>query len=702
MEDGLARDALTGRPGSCRTHCLAGSVLLLALPLVSGAPSSQAQDHPRRAGEGRVEVTLVLLDAVVTDKKGNPVTGLGVEDFDLLVDNVRSPIEAVEDHCPVEPPDTLAPETLPAGAPPRHLILLFDMSHLKAPSRARSIKTALQFIDQRMSDSDRVMVLAFARGLYIVSGFTADRPLLRAKVEGLLNNHQLMDTAAFEEENDLERFFLAFGRRPGSSRPSSRRFYAGGTTLAPAECVAAARISEFETTKAVRTLANAMPALANIPGRKALFFFSETLKANPARPYYEACRLSLMEDPALGLTVNPEIRDLAEKANLAGVSFYTAHSGGLSEGATSAVIDESLAFQKSIALSTGGRSFVIMNQPLEVFDQATRDLSCYYVLAYRPPDGFGAGRHEVRVRLRREGLHVRHRESFVIQKSGEATEQEMLAVLSNPGLHRDLPVEAHGFSLLEAEGGRRRFLLQASVLLRDLTFTPMSGNARRGSAQLRGGVVTPEGHLQCEFSETLDLVRARPGDPDAAQAGVQTLCDLEPGDNEIVVAARDEVGGSLGTFWGKVTVKRGETLERSAALLWAPSREDVWVRRTDKSWLPAARTDAGEAPGDPFIVRSSRTLRAQEPGIVTFLACRVKPETKDTAAPPLGSASASFEGMNGTLTASARLLGSGSSRCVLLGADLPAGALRPGSYAVRISMPSEWTSLGSPVTIRVD
>ena len=43
-------------------------------------------------------VTLKLIQVYVTDKSGNPVTGLGLEEFELFDDGKRVPISAFEEY----------------------------------------------------------------------------------------------------------------------------------------------------------------------------------------------------------------------------------------------------------------------------------------------------------------------------------------------------------------------------------------------------------------------------------------------------------------------------------------------------------------------------------------------------------------------------------------------------------------------------
>ncbi len=694
--------------------------------------------------EADVRVTLVLLDTVVTDSKGNPIRGIGAEEFELLVDNEIVPIEAVEEFCdpdagagaagqaPIEraagvPDDEPgstggvssvggfaspvavngAPSMADAvigsartvgtsGAITRHYILFFDISHMKLATRRKAIQIATQFVRERMLPTDRAMILAFARGLHLVSGFSSDREFLAARLERMHDDRVLTDASPIQQETDLIRLAGA-GRSP---RPSSGRGATGLSRMSVMpgvsnpECEAGARIAEIETTRALRAIANTMPAFSDLPGRKALMLFTETLQADPARAYFEACGIPLFERPSLWITVAPEVLHLAHRANLVGVSFYPMHPGGIEAGRMGPVMEQSIAFQKSISLSTGGEAFIVMKNPLVAFEQATRDMSCYYMLAYRVREGMKPGKHTAVVRVARKKVRVRHRESFVLQTHAEASEQQMLAVLSNPGLYRELPVEAKGYTLADAGKGARHFVIQASVPRRELVFLPAAPSGRAGRVHLRGGVIS-EGKLACEFSGTHDVRTGETIEPAESGVGVQAVCDLREGEYELVVAGRDETGGALGTFWGRFPVQMKDMRNTSGALLWAPASDGSWTRLGEASWLPSIGK-----PGQPLFIRHSLTLAPGEAGALTFTACR-EGGNPSTAAAGLAAASIALRGGRSVTLAASPVKSTPQGRCELLRADIAAGSLPPGGYDVVPAVGEPWVPTGSPVRIRI-
>jgi VWFA-related protein len=661
--------------------------LIPILALTWAGPAVVAQETPPRLDAGRVEVTLVLLDTVVTDRKGNPVSGLGIGDFDLLIDNVRVPIDAIEQRCEQAP----ASRALEASAAGRNFIILFDLSHMLLTSRNNAIRAAIQFVDDGMTAEDRVMVLAFMRGLHVISGFTTDRPGLRARLLRLLEDKSMVDPAPFEEENRLAQ--IVAEQRRASAQALRRGGFPSLAAANPA-CMSEAIEAEYRTARALRALANAMPSFGGLAGRKAFILFTETLRASAGSPFYDLCGAGTLQDKIAGLTAAPEIEDLQLRANLAGVSFYTVHAGGMGAYPANPLWQSARDLQVSLALATGGKNFILMKDPLAAFSQAARDLSCHYVLVWRPSDALKTGRHQVRVAVRGKGLQVRHREYFAVQTAQETSDSQLLAALSNPGLYRSLPVEAHGYSLAPSKGSTRNLLLKASVSLADLSLVPAGAGMRRGGVHLRGAVVAANA-LRCEFSEAISLEREN--GPDAAllpegRAGVETLCDLEPGEHEVIIAARDETGGGMGAFWGRIKVKAAGEHDGMQALLWTPEAAGSWVRHGATPWLPSG-------PG-PFFVRHTYRMPAREPAAVTFLACADGARKGNDAGPE--PATLHLEGP-ALVDLPARQASEGQrGSCRLMRADIPSASLSAGRYLVLPVLQTGWRSPGSAVSLQVE
>ncbi len=121
------------------------------------APLAARQDIPVKPAQPlTAAATAVVVDVIVRDSRGNPVTDLRKEDFVLLENGVPQPIGdvTVVRGAPAAPPatgtdaSTAAGATRRADAPPRgptFLALVFDRLSLDA--RARAVKGALASLE---------------------------------------------------------------------------------------------------------------------------------------------------------------------------------------------------------------------------------------------------------------------------------------------------------------------------------------------------------------------------------------------------------------------------------------------------------------------------------------------------------------------------------------------------------------------------
>src|SRR5713226_8366767 len=122
------------------------------------------------------ESKLVLVDSVVTDKKGNYIRDLTQNDFKVFEDNKEQAVSTFS---------TGADASTQANGQRRYLILFFDNSTMAAPYQIQARSAATKFI-AAIAGPDRLMaVVDFGGSLRIVQNFTANADILRAAVSGV-------------------------------------------------------------------------------------------------------------------------------------------------------------------------------------------------------------------------------------------------------------------------------------------------------------------------------------------------------------------------------------------------------------------------------------------------------------------------------------------------------------------------------------
>jgi len=123
----------------------------------------------------RVETNVVLVDAVVTDKKGNYVRDLKQKDFKVWEDNKEQTIKSFSFE---------ADPASPLNSQPRYLVLFFDNSTMSFAEQAIARKAAVSFIDNNAAPNRQMAIVNYGGSLQISQNFTSDVARLKAIVSG--------------------------------------------------------------------------------------------------------------------------------------------------------------------------------------------------------------------------------------------------------------------------------------------------------------------------------------------------------------------------------------------------------------------------------------------------------------------------------------------------------------------------------------
>ncbi len=167
-----------------RVAVLLAAGLVCAIPLAMSSQEQQAPPPPQAAPPAapqpgvmiKKESKLVLVDAVVTDKKGNYVHDLSQADFKVFEDNKAQQVSSFSAGV-----DAAAQ----ANGQRRYLILFFDNSTMAMPDQIQARGAAKKFIEANAGPDRMMAVVDFGGSLRIVQNFTANANLLQAAVSGV-------------------------------------------------------------------------------------------------------------------------------------------------------------------------------------------------------------------------------------------------------------------------------------------------------------------------------------------------------------------------------------------------------------------------------------------------------------------------------------------------------------------------------------
>src|SRR6516162_98238 len=208
------------------------------------APASAPTPDQGSAGVIKVQSNIVLVDAVVTDKKGNYVRDLEAKDFHVYEDGkeqaVTSFAHGSEGAAPQGPNQK------------RYMVLFFDNSTMQLEDQARARQAAGQFIDKTASE-DRLMAVAdFSGSLHLAQNFTSSTDRLKQVVANVKFSN--VEPNAAEQTTEV-------------------------ASLGSAGMVAAA--ADFGARTMLLAVRSLCKNLAAVPGRKILILFSSGFPLTP-------------------------------------------------------------------------------------------------------------------------------------------------------------------------------------------------------------------------------------------------------------------------------------------------------------------------------------------------------------------------------------------------------------------------------------
>ncbi len=123
----------------------------------------------------RAESRLVLVDTVVTDKKGNYIRDLTQKEFKVWEDGKEQSVTSFSFEESTGAPD----------AKPRYMVLFFDNSTMDFGDQAQARLAATKFIDANAGPDRLIAIAEFGGSVRITQNFTADADRLKQVVAGI-------------------------------------------------------------------------------------------------------------------------------------------------------------------------------------------------------------------------------------------------------------------------------------------------------------------------------------------------------------------------------------------------------------------------------------------------------------------------------------------------------------------------------------
>jgi VWFA-related protein len=606
----------------------------------------------------RSNVQYVTVDVVVTDKNDKPITDLSQDDFEIE-DNgkpqkvsdfkyVSIPIASRSlDLATVSEPQPDITSNLPATPDSRLFAIVIDDLHLLEKDLVNIKRILTEFLASLSADDEVALVFVSHSDLGV--NFTRNTGKLVSTISNL-------------------RASLGFGLDALGSDPSGN---AGAYTMNYAR-------------SSVITLRNVAKSLAGSRHpRRAILWVSNG----------ETIDMFGLDGPP-EMMMFAEYQDTFRDAARADVPIYTVSTRGslpedsirgdqiVSPSMRSRVL-KAMRVQRNnlivIANTTGGRAIVDASDMPRMIHEIVQENGSYYLLGYYPDPFVADGKfHELKVKVKREGAHVRARTGYDAPRAERASGPVLTAIDSamSAGVNVSaLPLRA--FAQPIASDGKK---LTVAVSV-ELTYpAPVDGSSRfDDNLQLKIVALDPDAKIKASAGRALHFTAPAPKSGDVTFL-INDVIQVPAQFLTLRVAVGSESLGKAGSVQVAIDMpkaSKGLTLGGIAVGVDGAPREAVMQ--------PAAFD--GLIPFQPTV---SRAFSASD---VLRLFAHVY--WKDKAKP---SATMTLTGPNGAVTSTPSLSAmkpSGDQQDAVIAAMLPVRGMAPGKYhlAISASLPG-----GKPVT----
>lgn len=521
---------------------------LLLSAAVSLHTQTAAPDSGKPLPAFKANVRLVLVDAVVTNAKGDTVPDLHKEDFELLEDNQPQTISTFEEHRGAPPTEVRLPFMPPhvyTNFPTTQTadsvnVLLLDA--LNTPSRDQTYvhQQMIQYL-KKIPPGTRVAIFTLASRLRMLQAVTTDSSELVA----ILNNPKagphpsplLPSSAETEANQQTIDFMIANGNPPGAQSLAQ-------AAVDPVNAMKQflSDTAAFQTDSRIRITLQALQQVARylsgVPGRKNVIWFSGSFPVNifpaPDLPDANSPNSDVPDPFSATHSFQQEIRKTTDLLTAAQVAIYPIAAEGLAADAafevngqemsekrgsaqmqdriqqlrTGAVDrDSNHAAMEELARDTGGQAFYNTNGLSGALDRVINAGSHYYSLAYAPTNATMDGKfRRIQLKLLNGKYTLGYRRGYFADDlatalaAGQQADSDPLLLLMGRNLPdysqivykiRVLPTDPQPpadaprlGSNTDMKGPFTRYGVDFAITAQDLKLDPTPDGARHGNIEV--------------------------------------------------------------------------------------------------------------------------------------------------------------------------------------------------------------------------
>jgi len=478
------------------------AAVLAAVTAVAAVPQPQS---PRGAIGETIDVSIVNVDVVVTDRHGNRVRGLTRDDFELSENGATRPIANFAEYrsrtgdvrTGVVTDTFGAPVPEGATPPPRSIVLFVDSFSLPRHSSEPMFDAMKKMVRDAVRAGDTASIVRWNHRLYrseVIVPYTSDARQLTSALDKLREQSTLGDVrhanlavmgtgmtspavaALVGGPRNPEARATAMrdeGIRVSNSlanRSSAARHIDGQLSdEALYDARANATVSLWEQRRKVGIINALISSMASMDGRKALILASHRLGYYAGAEYFYAYGFNDVPPHDRSAFDTRELIDtMIDNANASGVTIYPIYpeglgtDGALPNAAASSselnmvydhlVLTNETSALANVALKTGGMLAWGAKDIVTLMPRINDDLDSYYSLAYRTEPAAKDTRRGIVVKTKNPDYVVRARHEYAATTEETKMRQRVTAaVFRQPDTAPRLNVQA-SFGKAKKEG----------------------------------------------------------------------------------------------------------------------------------------------------------------------------------------------------------------------------------------------------------
>ncbi|MFZ0480644.1 MAG: VWA domain-containing protein [Terriglobales bacterium] len=412
------------------------AVMLAASPILLSAQAPSSEVPPITI---RTSTRLVVLDVVVTDKKGQPVTGLKADDFVVEESGKKQRVatftppgtaQAAAEPLPPGLFSNRAEYLRPAGNP---TVLLLDAANSRFRDQAYGRLQMLKYVSEQSGSGTPMAVVALTDRLHVLQEFTSDPKILAAAIRNLKPQEQVLlpeSSPSSAAATDA----LASGPNAGVAIGIAQ------AELAAFQNLVTGYNLEVRTIITVQAMRDLSRLLAGFPGRKNVVWLTSEFPFDLIPEDRNISDAELRAElPGQGkqrmVGVNAAGAIAAEARELHGGEIMRAESQLASANIAIYPVDmrgimmsgidvANSGTMEEIAAETGGKAYTNQNEIKFGIALAASDDKASYSIGYYPENKKWDGKYRsIKVKLNQPDTQVRCRKGYFAIDPGEAKDR---------------------------------------------------------------------------------------------------------------------------------------------------------------------------------------------------------------------------------------------------------------------------------------